>query len=402
MDDEEENNLIQKMGGKGSVSIFDRLLFRNFFYVSGRTPADQTANLRREPSAHLAIVTCSDCQVDIHNIFQLRPGDAITLQNGGNVSNQDLIRSLIVAVYELGVTHIVILGHVQCSFKDLNVDHIEIKTYQAANINAQSFGFSDPKVFYRPFDDVLDNTIQQAKILQVHPLFKQRVEILPMLLDDATGFVYNADLLQSKRTTLTPKSTTSELTTISTGEYQIEIKPDTQKEIVVEIQKLIEKFPNNDAFVLKVLRNWQWDKYVTTRPKTAPHKETSRTTFNMASLTDVLKSAAAEKLTTLNKVIASVPSTLSATPSEDSSVGKEGGNIGTISERNAQIEKASGKTATTTQLIANTINTAQQAIPKQLLTPIPRVVIPKIPVPRVRIPRLHFVIEYPEEENARE
>ncbi len=404
MNDQEEATLIQTLWGKGSVTVFDRLLFRNFFHVSNRPAEDLPAYLRREPSAHLAIVACSDCQIDPNDIFKLRPGEAIILQNGGGASNPDLIRSLIVAVYELGVNNIVVLGHVNCSFKGLNVDHLEMKTSKAAKINAASFGFSDPKIFYRPIDDVLEHTLQQAKILRTHPLFKQRVEILALLYDDAKGFVYNADTLKASMATQTAKSGPPAAPPSTTGDTLITIKPDTPKQIAVEIEKLIGKFPANPAFVIKVLRNWQWEKYIEEHVQALSRRERPKAVA--MSITDLLKSAAVEKLATLNKLIALIPESPAPVPAvsrptaeivEAGSEAERG--TGTRSQQKP-IETAGSMTSATTQGIADTIKAAQQAIPKQIVSQVPRVVIPKISIPRALIPRFHFVVEYPQKEKG--
>ena len=55
-----------------------------------------------------------DPRIDIHRIFQLEPGDVIVLRNAGNIFTQDMIRSLIIAIFKYKIKYIVILGHLDC------------------------------------------------------------------------------------------------------------------------------------------------------------------------------------------------------------------------------------------------------------------------------------------------
>jgi carbonic anhydrase len=70
-------------------------------------------NLSPKPRLNLAIITCMDSRV-VTDIFGLAVGDAMVLRNAGNRISYDVLRSLLLAVYELGVTRILLCGHSGC------------------------------------------------------------------------------------------------------------------------------------------------------------------------------------------------------------------------------------------------------------------------------------------------
>jgi carbonic anhydrase len=59
------------------------------------------------------VLSCVDSRVQVENIFQAKPGELLVLKNAGNFT-KFVIRSLLVAVFELGVKYVIILGHEYC------------------------------------------------------------------------------------------------------------------------------------------------------------------------------------------------------------------------------------------------------------------------------------------------
>lgn len=51
----------------------------------------------------LAVVTCMDSRIDPLGLLGLRPGDAKILRNAGARVTDDVLRTLVLAVYLLGV-----------------------------------------------------------------------------------------------------------------------------------------------------------------------------------------------------------------------------------------------------------------------------------------------------------
>jgi carbonic anhydrase len=64
-------------------------------------------------SLRTLVVSCVDSRVQVENIFQAKPGELLVLKNAGNFT-KFVIRSIVIAILELGVKNIVILGHEYC------------------------------------------------------------------------------------------------------------------------------------------------------------------------------------------------------------------------------------------------------------------------------------------------
>ena len=79
----------------------------------------------KRPRYPVLILTCMDPRIDIHRIFQLDPGDVFVIRNAGNLSNQNSLRSILLAIYQYNIKYIIILGHLDCGMTKINL--LELK-----------------------------------------------------------------------------------------------------------------------------------------------------------------------------------------------------------------------------------------------------------------------------------
>src|SRR3954468_10420432 len=62
----------------------------------------------------LAVVTCMDSRIDPLAMLGLQPGDAKILRNAGARVTEDVLRTLVLAVYLLGVDRAMVIAHTNC------------------------------------------------------------------------------------------------------------------------------------------------------------------------------------------------------------------------------------------------------------------------------------------------
>lgn len=62
----------------------------------------------------LAVVTCMDSRVDPFGILGIKAGDAKVLRNAGARVTDDVVRTLVLAVYLLGVDRVLVMPHTRC------------------------------------------------------------------------------------------------------------------------------------------------------------------------------------------------------------------------------------------------------------------------------------------------
>src|SRR4051812_14717487 len=62
----------------------------------------------------LAVLTCMDSRIDPLAMLGLQPGDAKILRNAGARVTEDVLRTLVLAVYLLGVDRVMVVAHTGC------------------------------------------------------------------------------------------------------------------------------------------------------------------------------------------------------------------------------------------------------------------------------------------------
>jgi carbonic anhydrase len=62
----------------------------------------------------LAVVTCMDSRIEPLRMLGLEPGDAKILRNAGARVTDDVVRTLVLARYLLGVERVMVVAHTKC------------------------------------------------------------------------------------------------------------------------------------------------------------------------------------------------------------------------------------------------------------------------------------------------
>jgi len=135
-----------------------------------------------------------DCRI-ITGIFGIKdPGDAIIIRNAGALLTFDSLRSLLIAIYELDVKLIVVVGHTDCGGKITKeqmtrlLTKVSKKTGMSSEQVLDYFSSSDPSDVFLGFNDVEEQIYQTVKTIQEHPLiFPDEVEVLGYIYDVSKG-----------------------------------------------------------------------------------------------------------------------------------------------------------------------------------------------------------------------
>lgn len=138
------------------------------------------------PSRKLAVIACMDCRISgvLEAAMGLRPGEAIFLKNAGNRVMQDggdIIRSLTVAIYELGVREIAVVGHTECGMKNINGKDLQEKL-RASRIQVD-LNPLELERWLGKIDDERDNVLETVQQLRNSEWLPKEVQIYGLLLD---------------------------------------------------------------------------------------------------------------------------------------------------------------------------------------------------------------------------
>lgn len=145
------------------------------------------------PKYPVLILTCMDPKIDIHRIFQLKPGDVFVLRNAGNVYTQDMLRSILISIFDYHVKYIIILGHMDCGMTKFELTEFKKKLLHKILSNSLSNNsdvFSETRQFFKPIVDELRNIKNHVEILKRFQEFFPEIEITGMLYDVNTGWVF--------------------------------------------------------------------------------------------------------------------------------------------------------------------------------------------------------------------
>lgn len=89
---------------------FDDLLAANKEYQKSFKYSELTGEAKKG----LAIVTCMDSRINPLSVVGMRSGDAKILRNAGARVTEDVLRTLVLATYLLGVRRILVMPHTDC------------------------------------------------------------------------------------------------------------------------------------------------------------------------------------------------------------------------------------------------------------------------------------------------
>lgn len=174
--------------------MIDEILRHNReFVASGQYERFATS---KYPDKRIAIVTCMDTRLVelLPAALGIRNGDVKMIKNaGGTITNpfDSTMRSLLVAVYELGVNEVMVIGHTGCGVQGMDAEemlhlmrergvdeeHISLMRHCGIDLNSWLHGFTDTAEAVRETVDLIRN----------HPLMAKDVRVAGYIMDSVTG-----------------------------------------------------------------------------------------------------------------------------------------------------------------------------------------------------------------------
>ena len=174
--------------------MIDQMLEYNRQFVANR--GYEQFQTSKYPDKKIAIVTCMDTRLVqlLPAALGLKNGDVKIIKNaGGTITNpfDSTMRSLLVAIYELGVNEVMIIGHTGCGvqgmdakemlhlMKERGVDeeHIQLMRHCGIDLDSWLHGFDDTEAAVLETVDLVGN----------HPLMPKDVLVRGYIMDSVTG-----------------------------------------------------------------------------------------------------------------------------------------------------------------------------------------------------------------------
>ena len=176
------------------MSSIDEVLEFNQGYVASKGYEKHLTD--KFPDKKLAVLSCMDTRLSVllQDALGLKNGDAKIIKNAGAVIPSpwdSAMRSLIVAIYELGVTEIMVVAHTTCGACHMSFDHFHhemiargvtddtLDTIQKCGIDLHHWleGFKDTPTSVR----------KTVETIKTHPLVPKDIVVRGFIIDSETG-----------------------------------------------------------------------------------------------------------------------------------------------------------------------------------------------------------------------
>ena len=89
----------------------------------------------------LAVLTCMDSRIEPLAMLGLAPGDAKILRNAGARVTDDVLRTLVLASYLLGVDRAMVIAHTECRMASGNEEAVHAAVDEAGGPDTRSLSF---------------------------------------------------------------------------------------------------------------------------------------------------------------------------------------------------------------------------------------------------------------------
>lgn len=173
--------------------IREMLEFNAVFAGSGAALSYQSD---KRPRKKVAVLTCMDTRLTalLPAALGLKGGDVKMIKNAGGLILNPLdstVRSLLIAVLELGVEEIMVIGHTDCGVQGMDertvVSHMVergISRRAVLDMKAQGLDFHQ---WFTGFENPQDSVRDSVKLLRNHPLMPEDVAIYGFVMDIGSG-----------------------------------------------------------------------------------------------------------------------------------------------------------------------------------------------------------------------
>lgn len=179
--------------------IEEMLKYNREFVASGRYKEFETS---KYPDKKLAIVTCMDTRLVtlLPAALGIRNGDVKMIKNaGGTITNpfDSTVRSLLIAVYELGVEEIMVIVHTGCGVQGMDADEM-IQLMLARGVSREHIDLMgrcgiNLKEWLHGFEDTSDAVLRTVDLISRHPLMPPGIVVKGYIMDSLTGALQPLD-----------------------------------------------------------------------------------------------------------------------------------------------------------------------------------------------------------------
>ncbi len=160
---------------------FPRAAFADVLAANERFASDfELGDLDGRAARGLAVVTCIDSRIDPLATLGMAAGDVKIVRNAGARVSDDVLRTLTLAAFLLGVSRVLIMPHTDCRMARGSADQIHQQIYDR-------FGVDTRSVEFHTVDDQLAALRADLIRVRAYPLLPPDVVVAGAIYDVHSG-----------------------------------------------------------------------------------------------------------------------------------------------------------------------------------------------------------------------
>lgn len=178
------------------MNIIDEILSYNKSFVEEKKY--EAYRTDKYPDKKVAILTCMDTRLTelLPAALGIKNGDAKIIKNAGGVISHpygSVVRSLLIAILELGVTSIMVIGHTDCGVQNISSGEMleKLKAQGITEIALQEAAASGVNYdkWFKGFRSAEESVTETVEVLKKHPLIPAQIQIRGFVMNSETGEV---------------------------------------------------------------------------------------------------------------------------------------------------------------------------------------------------------------------
>ncbi|QDH23516.1 beta-class carbonic anhydrase [Saccharibacillus brassicae] len=148
------------------------------------------------PEKKVVVLTCMDTRLTelLPRAMNMRNGDAKILKTAGAVISSpfgSIMRSILVALYELQAEEVIVVGHYECGMASLNAGHImgQMRERGVSDEVLATLEHSGVQLgqWFKGVENETEGVMHSVDMIANHPLMPAGVPVHGMLIDPKTG-----------------------------------------------------------------------------------------------------------------------------------------------------------------------------------------------------------------------
>ena len=175
-------------------SYLDEVLAVNRQFVAEKKYEPSATS--KYPCKKMAILACMDTRLTVllPAALGLRNGDVVMIKTAGAMIGEpygSVMRSLLIAIYELGVEDILVIAHHDCGMQGMTAGRL-IEKMKERGIGAEKLEMVraqrvDPERWLEGFGQAEDAVRETVRLVRSHPLVPAGVRAHGFVMDPETG-----------------------------------------------------------------------------------------------------------------------------------------------------------------------------------------------------------------------